>query len=102
MELLHEITIPETALYAVNFTDEMLYYAAEDAVMQVSYTGKERLCCELNGLTLTQLHCNISELFFVGKATDASCYGRIPMSSKEITYQTRDDGGTDLLPPPFD
>ncbi|MBR2481858.1 MAG: hypothetical protein IKB58_03265, partial [Oscillospiraceae bacterium] len=99
LELLHEITIPEGAVYGVDFASETLYYAADDAITAVSFDGTTEEFCTLDGLEITQLHACETELIFVGNAAGESCYGRIPLSTKEITYKTRTDGGTYLLSP---
>jgi len=99
LELLHEITLPEGAVYGVDFTSETLYYAADDAIIAVSFDGTTEEFCTLDGLEITQLHAGETELIFVGNAAGESCYGRIPLSTKEITYKTRTDGGTYLLSP---
>lgn len=99
LELLHEITIPEGAVYGVDFASETLYYAADDAITAISFDGTTEEFCTLDGLEITQLHACETELIFVGNAVDGSCYGRIPLSTKEITYKTRTDDGTYLLSP---
>lgn len=56
LELLHEIMIPDSAVYGVDFATQSLYYAADDAITAVSFDGTTEGFCTLDGLEITQMY----------------------------------------------